>query len=377
MKAHKFVTGVRSVMIPVLLGVALSAYGQVEAGRFVGHITDVQGAGVPHAIVKATNTGTNIVQSAITDSSGDFVITPVSAGVYSLSVSATGFQTINASNIEVQVGQIVREDLEMKVGEATTTVEVYTDVPLLSTDSATLGTVMTNQQVTSLPLNGRGFYRLAELTPGAALLPPTGNSLAIRPEIVTGNTISGIRGSAISFLLDGVDVSEQHQGGTFIQTSIDALQEFSVQQSPYSAEFNRGGAFFNATTKSGTNKFHGGVFEFFRNEKLDARNYFSATRAILKRNQFGGDIGGPLSIPHLYNGKDKTFFLVDYEAQRLRQGLVESGTVPTLAQRAGNFSGGGLHPIYDPLTTTTVGSTTTRQQINCNGALNVICPSRL
>src|ERR1700730_5003611 len=380
MKARELIKKIQSVLVPALLGLALSAYGQVESGRFVGHITDIQGAGVPHAIVKATNTGTNIVQSAITDSSGDFVITPVSAGVYSLSITATGFQTINASNIEVQVGQIVREDLEMKVGEATTTIEVYTDVPLLSTDSATLGTVMTNQQVTSLPLNGRGFYKLAELTPGAALLPPTGNSLAIRPEIVNGNTISGIRGSAISFLLDGVDVSEQHQGGTFIQTSIDALQEFSVQQSPYSAEFNRGGAFFNATTKSGTNRYHGGVFEFFRNEKLDARNYFSATRAILKRNQFGGDIGGPLSIPHLYNGRDKTFFFVDYEGQRLSQGLVINSTVPTDAQRLGDFSGLGK-PIYDPLTTSTVTisgvTTTTRNQISCNGVLNVICPSRI
>jgi hypothetical protein len=370
MKARKLVLRMQNLMILILLGAASSINGQVESGRFVGRITDVQGASVPHAIVKATNTGTNIVQSAVTDSSGDFVITPVSAGVYSLSVTATGFQTINASNIEVQVGQIVREDLEMKVGEATTTVEVYTDVPLLSTDSATLGTVMTNQQVTSLPLNGRGFYRLAELTPGAALLPPTGNSLAIRPEIVNGNTISGIRGSAISFLLDGVDVSEQHQGGTFIQTSIDALQEFSVQQSPYSAEFNRGGAFFNATTKSGTNKYHGGVFEFFRNEKLDARNYFSATRAILKRNQFGGDIGGPLSIPHLYNGKDKTFLFVDYEGQRLRQGLVVNSTVPTDAQRLGDFSAPGLKTLYDPLTTP-------RTQISCNGVLNVICPSRI
>jgi Carboxypeptidase regulatory-like domain len=380
MKARKLVKKIQNVLVPALLGLAMSAYGQVESGRFVGHITDVQGVGVPHAIVKATNTGTNIVQSALTDSSGDFVITPVSAGVYSLSVTATGFQTINASNIEIQVGQIVREDLEMKVGEATTTIEVYTEVPLLSTDSATLGTVMTNQQVTNLPLNGRGFYRLAELTPGAALLPPTGNSLAIRPEIVNGNTISGIRGSAISFLLDGVDVSEQHQGGTFIQTSIDALQEFSVQQSPYSAEFNRGGAFFNATTKSGTNRYHGGVFEFIRNDKLDARNYFSATRAILKRNQFGGDIGGPLSIPHLYNGKDKTFFFVDYEGQRLRQGLVVNSIVPTDAQRTGDFTGLGK-PIYDPLTTSTTTvngvTTTTRNQISCNGVLNVICPSRI
>ena len=352
MKARRLITASQNLLVMVLLlGLTLSTRGQVESGRFVGRITDAQGAEVAHAIVKATNIGTNIVQSALTDSNGNFVITPVSAGVYSLSVTATGFETINATNIEVQVGQIVREDLVLKVGEATTIIQVYADLPLLSTDTATLGTVVTNQQLTSLPLNGRGYFRLAELTPGAALLPATGNSLAIRPEIVNGNTISGIRGSAISFLLDGVDVSEQHQGGTFIQTSIDALQEFSVQQSPYSAEFNRGGAFFNATTKSGANRYHGGVFEFFRNDKLDARNYFSLTRAILKRNQFGGDIGGPLSIPHLYNGKDKSFFFVDYEAQRLRQGLVESGTVPTNAQRAGDFSAAGLKPIYDPLTT--------------------------
>jgi hypothetical protein len=374
MKVRNLAMWIQYVVTLFLVGVTMSAFGQVEAGRFVGNITDAQGAAVPHAIVKATNTGTNIVQAAMTDSSGDFVITPVAAGVYSLTVTATGFETINTSNIEVQVGQIVREDLRLKIGAATTTIQVYTDIPLLSTDTATLGTVVTNEQLTNLPLNGRGFYRLAELTPGAALLPATGNSLAIRPEIVDGNTISGIRGSAISFLLDGVDVSEQHQGGTFIQTSIDALQEFSVQQSPYSAEFNRGGAFFNATTKSGTNRFHGGVFEFIRNDKLDARNYFSTTRAILKRNQFGGDIEGPLSIPHLYNGKDKTFFLVDYEAQRLRQGLVESGTVPTNAQRAGNFSAPGLKTIYDPLTTGAGGG---RTQINCNGVLNVICPSRI
>jgi hypothetical protein len=375
MKARKLAMRIKNLLLLVLfIGPAASSYGQVESGRFVGRITDVQGADVPHAIVKATNTGTNIVQTALTDSTGNFVITPVAAGVYSLSVTATGFETINAPNIEVQVGQIVREDLELKIGEATTTIQVFADVPLLSTDSATLGTVVTNEQLTSLPLNGRGFYKLAELTPGAALLPATGNSLAIRPEIVDGNTISGIRGSAISFLLDGVDVSEQHQGGTFIQTSIDALQEFSVQQSPYSAEYNRGGAFFNATTKSGTNKYHGGVFEFIRNDKLDARNYFSATRAILKRNQFGGDIGGPLSIPHLYSGKDKTFFFVDYEAQRLRQGLVESGTVPTNAQRTGDFTAAGLKTIYDPLTTTPSG---TRTQISCAGVLNKICPSRI
>ena len=362
------------VLLALFVAVGIPAFGQVETGRFVGSISDAQGAVVPNATVKATNVGTNIVQTATTSSSGDFVITPVEAGQYKLSVTAPGFQTTNTSTIEVQVGQIVREDLALKVGASTETVQVTTEIPLIATDSATIGTVVSNQQLTDLPLNGRGYFQLAELTPGAALLPATGNSLAIRPEIVNGNTISGVHGFATSFLLDGVDVTEQHQGGTFMQTSIDALQEFSVQQNAYSAEYNRGGPGFNATTKAGTNSFHGGVFEYIRNEKLDARNFFSLNRAILKRNQFGGDVGGPFALGHLYSGRDRTFFFVDFEAQRLRQGLVESGTVPTAAQRLGDFSASNLNKIYDPSTTTTAGGVTTRQQISCNGVLNVICP---
>jgi len=362
-----------ALTLALFLALVLPGFSQVEKGRFVGRITDASGAVVPNASVKAVNIGTNISQEAVTNDTGEYVITPVSAGQYRLSVSATGFQTTTTSVIEVNVGQIAREDLALKVGSSTTTVEVTTETPLINTDSATMATVVSNQQLTELPLNGRGFFQLAELTPGTALLAPTGNSLAIRPEVVNGNTISGVHGFATSFLLDGVDVTEQHQGGTFMQTSIDALQEFSVQQNAYSAEWNRGGPGFNSTTKSGTNRFHGGVFEFLRNDKLDARNYFAPTRQILKRNQFGGDIGGPLSIPRLYSGKDRSFFFLDYEAQRLRQGLVQSGTVPTTAQRNGDFSATGLNAIYDPLTTT--GGV--RQQISCNGVLNVICPNRI
>src|SRR3984885_12792062 len=371
MKARKLAMRIKNVMmLALLLGAAVSVPGQVESGRFVGRITDAQGAAVPNATVKATNAGTNIVQTAITNSIGDFVITPVAAGVYSLSVAAPGFDTATTTSVEVQVGQIVREDLSLKVGASSTTIQVTTEAPLISTDSATIGTVVSNEQLTSLPLNGRGFYQLAELTPGASLQAATGNSLAIRPEIVNGNVISGVHGFATSFLLDGVDVTEQHQGGTFMQTSIDALQEFSVQQNAYSAEFNRGGPGFNSTTKSGTNHLHGGVFEFIRNNIFDARNYFSLNRAILKRNQFGGDIGGPFTIPHLYQGKDKTFFFVDYEAQRLVQGLVINSTVPTDAQRLGDFSAAGLKPIYDP-------TKMPRTQFSCNGVLNVICPSQI
>ena len=324
----------------------MAAYAQVEQGRFVGHVTDPQGASVAGVTVQARNLDTNITQTAVTNGAGEYVITPVPAGNYIVTVNATGFTRATTQRIEVQVGQIVRQDVALTVGSATDVVEVTTTAPLLSTDSATSGQVITNQQLTELPLNGRGFYQLASLTPGAALLPPTGNSLAIRPEVVNGNVISGIRGSATSFLLDGVDVSEQHQGGTFIQTSIDALQEFSVQQSPYSAEFNRGGAFFNATTKSGTNRFHGTLFEFIRNDAFDAKRYFLPTtqrKQKLRRNQFGGNIGGPLSIPGLYSGRDRTFFFFNYEGLRLGNGLLFTGVVPSNNQRAGIFT----RNIYD------------------------------
>jgi hypothetical protein len=330
-------TRIMGVLV-ILFSLGAIGGAQVEQGRFVGHIVDPSNAAIPGAIVEARNMGTNITQRAVTNETGDFVITPVFAGSYILTVTATGFQKATTKVVEVQVGQIVRQDLILPIGTANTVVEVTTTAPLLSTDSATVGQVITNKQIVELPVNGRGFYRLAQLTPGAALLPPTGNSLAIRPEVVNGNVISGIRGSATSFLMDGVDVSEQHQGGTFIQTSIDALQEFSVVQSPYSSEYNRGGAFFNATTKSGTNRYHGVLFEFLRNDALDARNYFSLTRQRQKRNQFGGNIGGPVSIPHLYGGKDRTFFFFNYEGQRLRSGLVNNIIVPSDARRAGNFS---------------------------------------
>jgi hypothetical protein len=338
--------------------VTVTLMAQVEQGRFVGRITDPTGAAIVGAAVTARNLDTNIELTGTTNSTGDYVITPVPAGNYTLSVAATGFDKAVTKAIELQVGQIARQDVALAIGAATTEVQVNTTAPLLNTETATIGQVITNKQLTDLPVNGRGFYRLAELTPGAVLLGATGNSLPIRPEIVNGNVISGIRGSATSFLMDGVDTSEQHQGGTFIQASIDALQEFSIVQSPYSAEYNRGGAFFNSTTKSGTNRFHGGLYDFLRNDALDARNYFALTRQILKRNQFGANLGGPLSVPGLYRGKDRTFFFFSYEGQRLRQGLVFNGIVPSDAVRAGNYS--GVKKIYDPLSSVTSGGITQR-----------------
>jgi hypothetical protein len=326
----------------------------VQAGRIVGTVFDATKAAVPGAAVIVTDLNTNASHRVTTSSTGDYVVTPLNPGLYSVSATAPGFQTIVKNRIELQVGQVARVDMDLVVGETVTKIEVAAAVPLLDTDSGTLGQVINNQQIVSLPLNGRGFYELARLTPGAALLPGTGNVLRIRPEFINGTSISGVRGRMITFLMDGVDISEQHQGGTFIQTSIDALQEFKVQQNGYSAEFSRAGGMLNATTKAGSNEFHGAAFNFLRNDKLDARNFFARDREILKRNQFGGVLSGPLTIPGVPSGKDRMFFLVSYEGMRERQGLVFNLLAPTAVMKQGDFSGRGINPIYDPLTTSGV-----------------------
>ena len=332
--------------------VALSAFGsatlsaQLQTGRILGAVFDEQHAGVPGATVAVTNLATNIARTAITDAEGNYVVTPLEPGVYRIGASLPGFQTTVRDRVELTVGQSIRVELTLSLSGLSTELVVTAKVPLLNTESATLSHVVTNEQIVDLPLNGRSFHELARLTPGAALLPPTGNVQTVRPETVNGNVIGGISGQQTRFLLDGVDITEEHQGGTWIQTSVDALQEFSVQQNAYSAEFHGAGGTFNAVTKSGTNTIHGSVFEFLRNDALDARNFFAARKERLDRNQFGGTLGGPVL-------KGRTFFFVSYEGQRRDQGNVVNVIVPTADQRAGDFRGRAA--IYDPLTT--VGNT--------------------
>jgi Carboxypeptidase regulatory-like domain len=194
----------RLVMVPA------TGFTQVESGRIVGTIYDQNKAVIPVAAITVTDALTNSVMTAISGNQGDYVMTPVNPGVYNILVSAPGFQKMVRNSVEIQVGQIAREDFTMQIGSSTATVEVTGAPPFLNADTATVGQVVTNTQIVNLPLNGRGFYQLAQLTPRTALLPPTGNSVPIRPESINGNTISGIRGLALSFLLDGRDVSEQH-----------------------------------------------------------------------------------------------------------------------------------------------------------------------
>ena len=266
--------------------------------------------------------------------------------------------------LTLTVGQAARVELTLNLGGLSTEVQVVAETPTLNTESATLSQVITNEQIVDLPLNGRGFHELARLTSGVALLPPTGNTQPVRPEVVNGNVIGGVAGAQTRFLLDGVDITEEHQGGTWIQTSVDALQEFSVQQNAYSAEFHGAGATFNVTTKSGGNTFHGSIFEFTRNDAFDSKNFFAVNKEKLTRNQFGGTLGGPVMIPRMFDGRNKTFFFASYEGHRRQQGVTDVSIVPSAAQRQGDFS--GLAPIFDPLSTTTVAGVATRTQFANN-----------
>jgi carboxypeptidase family protein len=339
-----------SVIVLTLASASL-ALAQIQAGRIVGTVYDPNKAVVPNAIVTVTNKATSVARRVNTSDIGGYVVPSIDPGVYDVSVTAPGFRTTVRADVEMQVGKDLILDLELVIGETNVLVEVRSEIPLLNSESGTLGHVMTNNQIVDLPLNGRGFNDLARLTPGVVSLPGTGSVNRIRPEFFNGTTISGVRGRQVSYYLDGADTSEQHQGGSWIQTSIDALQEFSVQQNAYSAEHSRSGSFFNATTKSGSNSFRGMLYEFLRNEKTDARNFFLTDREILKRNQFGASLGGPVWIPRLYDGRNRTFFFVNYEGMRERTGLITTRTSPTAAMLAGDFSTPGFNTLYDPLTT--------------------------
>src|SRR6266571_3227304 len=311
---------------------------QVDRGSIVGVINDPSGANVSGAEVIIRNLATDQSVEVTTDSSGAYAANLLRIGTYSVTVERQGFKKAVEPNVEVGVNQVVRVDLNLQVGGANEVVEVTGVVPLLQTETSSLGTLETEKRISDLPLNGRNFIQLAYLGPGANSGMTGSNVSGGVFENERANealSVNGLRVSNNNFLLNGVDNNEFGLGGVVVLPPPDAIQEFRTEENSMSAEFGRGGAAVNVVVKSGTNRIHGGAFEFIRNDALDARNYFAspspAPKPGFKRNQFGAFLGGPIK-------KDKTFIFGDYQGSRLREALSYVSTVPTAAERSGDFT---------------------------------------
>jgi hypothetical protein len=323
---------VSCVPLAVILFV-VPCLGQTVSASLYGTVTDPAKAVVPDASIVATNVGTGIVTKTATDSTGNYLLPSLSPATYSLTVEKVGFKTTVLRGITLLVDQNARLDVQMQVGQVASSVEVTGDAPLVETGSASVGTVVGSQQMVDLPLNVRHFGALALLVPGAVTA-NGGSAASVNGSPFSDTTYSenGNRSTSNNLLLDGVE-SRSLRSGTFgLQPPPDAVEEFKIQTNIYSAAFGiTAGSTINVVTKSGTNSFHGGAYEFLRKDAIDARNFFATSKPEYRRNQFGANFGGPIR-------KNKTFIFGYYEGLREVQGLSLSSLVPTDAQKQGNLS---------------------------------------
>jgi acetyltransferase-like isoleucine patch superfamily enzyme len=320
------------------------SFAQVDAGTVRGTVTDASDAVVPNAKVSLQSEDTGLVSNTKTDERGNYTFSPVKIGRYTVSVEVTGFSRIVRPHIPVEIQQQVRLDFTLQPGAVEQTIDVTAPPPVLQTENASVGQVVASRQIQDLPLNGRNYIFLAQLAAGVNI-----GQKDSRGENSNGRfSANGTRATQNNYLLDGIDnnsaiISRQNGKDFVVLTPVDALAEFKIQTNNYSAEFGRsGGAVMNATVKSGTNAVHGDAWEFLRNNSLDANDFFqnAAGKAIpeYRRNQFGFTQGGPIYIPKVYDGRNKTFFFFDYEGTRIRQGQTDVSTVPTLAERSSGFT---------------------------------------
>jgi len=319
------------------LSAARLTYGQAT-GSISGTVTDATGSAVPGAKVTVTAPATGLSRSSTTSQSGEYIVPLLGVANYTVQVELQGFQTAKAEDIRLQVDEHRELDFKLTPATVQTSVEVNATAVAIQTADATLGQVITTQQVADLPLNGRDFVQLATLTPGVSQETNPysffngGPSSEASARGSFSLSVGGSRANTTDWLLDGNDNNELTAGAIAILSSIDSIQEFKVLTYNYSAEWGtRGGPTVLVTTKSGSDQFHGSVFEFFRNTDLDARSFFASYTEKFNLNQFGFSLGGPIR-------KDKTFFFVDFEQKDQRHGIPFTGVVPTVAMRNGNFS---------------------------------------
>jgi outer membrane receptor protein involved in Fe transport len=314
------------------------AEAQSEFGQITGLVVDFSMSSIAGATVTATNEETGVARQTVSNASGNYTVSSLVPGHYRVSVSREGFETVIQKNIVLQVGETARIDFTLPVGTVRQQVEVQASGAVIQTESAEIGAVVPESGVVNLPLNGRNYLQLATLVPGTN---SAGLGKSDEGMPWSNLNINGMRQSATAYVIDGADVMEQFDSGTAYAPAPDAIQEFQVETNNMTAQYGGGGGIVNVVLKSGTNEFHGNVYEFWRNDILDARNYFAQTNPELRFNQFGATIGGP--IKH-----DKLFFFGDYEGSRFVNGATYNTFVPTAAQRLGNFT--GVAQIHDPYT---------------------------
>jgi outer membrane receptor protein involved in Fe transport len=368
--AYRFLT---LIAVLSLVGIGVLHGQTAVTGGIEGNVTDPSGAAVAGATVEATDVPDAVTRDTVTNSDGAYRFPSLIPGTYSVTIKKAGFATFTREATRIDAGIMYRVDAKLPVGGATAKVEVTGEAPLLQTDSAEVNETIHSSEISSLPIFGNNITRLTVLAPGVSI---PGGQLDLHPENAGSDfnlNINGAAPNANGHLLDGVENTEAIQGLSLIVPSNDSVQELKLTTSNYDAEYGKvAGGLWQITTKSGTNAFHGSLFENYRTSGFNAADQFTEHTTGIpgnRWNQFGGSIGGPVI-------KDKLFFFGDY--QGMRNNLHASGneTVPIDAFRAGDFSSiAAIDPIYDPATGNPDG--TGRTQISCNGVLNKICPDRI
>ena len=332
--------------ISCLLLAGASAWAQMNSGALAGSVQDASGAVLAGASILAQNAETGQKFTAISNGSGEYLFPQLAAGVYSLTAGVADFKQSVVTRFEIHTGDRLRHDFTMQVGDASEVLEVRDGVGALQLESAEIRNTVDRKRALALPLKGRQFLDLAMLTEGV-VRPPGGTRGDALQQAGTLVNVLGQRSGHNLYLLDGVTVTDEHFNNMVIAPSLDSVQEVNIQKTSYAPEFGgKSGAVINVVSRSGSNEAHGSLFEFVRNDRFDAKNFFDDAAAPIppfRQNQFGGSLGGPLA-------KNRTFFFVSYEGQRLRKSLTQRFSVPTEAMRMGDFSGAAV--IFDPNNTT-------------------------
>src|SRR5262245_30075593 len=345
MMASKHIGCLRGIGLLLVLSLlaADATFAQRNAASIFGTVTDASGAAIPRVSVKATNENTGVISTATTNEVGNFTILDLAPGSYTLTATAQGFKQLVQQHIVLNVDQRAQSNGTLHVGDTSESVTVQAEIPLVDSTHANIGGVVDNVNTEGLPINGRQFLQLSLMLPGVS--PNAGGQPTARgggPRNV-GVQLGGNRPTNNTYIIDGVDSFGFRFKNTSLRPSVASIQEFKVLNSPYDSQYGVvSGVTVDVITKSGGNNIHGELFEFLRNDRLDARNFFDLKKPPYRQNQYGGSVGGPIR-------KERTFFFGTFEGFKSRRGLAASAQVPTPAQLSGDFRS-DTRPVIDPLT---------------------------